>query len=256
MTLDSRDTAGFTAPRVLFGLGLVVFGVVLFLDRMHLADAAFLFRFWPLILIAIGLQQFFTPRTGPSGERVFPVTAVVWMAVGGLFLLNSLGIMRASVFSLFWPAVLIAVGIRLMGGKGLRVRTSVRQAYDTITTGADVGPIVAVLSGVKRVSAPMPYRGSEVTVFMGGAHVDLRSAQLARGSEAVIDLFAVIGGCELLIPPDWVVSAPVVAVMGGIDDKRIVAPPTVIEQATAATSAPPRLVIRGIVFLGGVTIRS
>lgn len=255
MTFDSRDTASFTAPRVLFGLGLVVFGVVLLFDRLNLVDAAFVFRFWPVIMIAIGLQQFFTPRTGANGERLFPATAVVWMTVGGVFLLNSLGIMRASVWSLFWPAVLIAVGIRLMGGKGLRLRTSVRQTYENMTSSADMGPIVAVLSGVKRLSAPVTYTGSEVTVFMGGAHIDLRQAQLARGSEAVIDLFAVMGGCELVLPADWVVSAPVVAIMGGVDDKRLMAPPTVIDQAMGA-AAPPRLVIRGVVFLGGVTIRS
>jgi hypothetical protein len=121
---------------------------------------------------------------------------------------------------------------------------------------ADVGPIVAVLSGVKRLSAPVTYAGSEVTVFMGGAHIDLRQAQLARGSEAVVDLFAVMGGCELVLPPDWVVSAPVVAIMGGVDDKRLMASPTVIDQAMGAATPPPRLVIRGVVFLGGVTIRS
>ena len=39
-------------------------------------------------------------------------------------------------------------------------------------------------------------------------------------------------------------------------DKRIAASPTVIEQGAAPGGAAPRLVIRGFVMMGGVTIRS
>ena len=50
--------------------------------------------------------------------------------------------------------------------------------------------------------------------------------------------------------------APIVAIMGGVDDKRLVSRPSVIEEATAASAAPPRLVVSGFVMMGGVTIRS
>jgi hypothetical protein len=242
-------------PRLLLGFGLALFGVVLLLGQFDILDARSVLRFWPVILIAIGLQQFFNPRVDPSGGRHVSVSGIVWMAIGGILLLNSFHILRVSIWELFWPALLIALGVRLMTGRGLRgIARGPGSAAEF--TSSDVGPIFAVMSGVKRVSAQQPFVGAEVTALMGGAMLDLRQAILKPGEEGVLDIFAVMGGCELLIPPQWVVSAPIVAIMGGIEDKRVAPAPTVIVDATASPAGPARLVIRGLVMMGGVTIRS
>jgi predicted membrane protein len=236
-------------PRLVLGAALAIFGVVLLLGRLDIFDADEVLRFWPVILIVIGLQQFFNPRVPAAGTRGYPINAIIWMAVGGILLLNNLGILHASLWDLFWPVILIAIGLRLMrrgGGAGAFARPE----------GSDVGAMFAILSGVKRVAAPEPFQGTEVTVFMGGAHLDLRQATLAPGAEAVVDMFTVIGGCELLIPADWVVSTPIVTIMGGVDDKRLVPPPLVIDGAAMPPRAAPRLVIRGFMMMGGVTLRS
>jgi hypothetical protein len=288
--MSDRSSPFNVSPRLVVGMGLVIFGGLLLLGRLDIIDPESVLRLWPVIFIAVGLQQFFNPRTGPTGERLLPMNGIIWMAIGGILLLNSVGILRASLWELFWPAILIAIGVRLMT-RGSRVRVSHRISFDDggssasagvnagATSGAfsnvhgaqstspgsgfgsatadaesaDTGAIFAVLSGVKRVSAAVPFHGTEVTTFMGGAQIDLRRAIVPPGGEAVLDMFVVIGGCELVIPPHWIVSAPLVAVMGGIDDKRIVPPPSIIEDASAAT--PPRLVIRGFVMMGGITIR-
>lgn len=251
MTSHSYDFSGSSfTPRLLLGLGVALFGVVLMLDRLGIVDAGSVLRFWPLILVAIGLQHFFYPRE--RAGRV-PVNGIIWMALGGILLLNSFRVLRVSIWDLFWPAILIALGVRLMARPR---RLGQGGTSDAGVASDDMGAAFAVLAGVKRVSAPLPFHGSEVTAFMGGAKIDLRQAILRAGEEAVVDVFVVMGGCELLIPPHWVVSAPVVAVLGGVDDKRHASPPTVIEEATGSPGAPPRLVIRGFVMMGGVDIRS
>lgn len=252
MTTPSLETNRFGSPRVLTGAGLILLGVLLLLDR--LIGAGGLLRFWPLILIAIGLQQFFNPRTGGVGERTVPVSGIIWLAAGGFFLLNSLGIIRVSVWELFWPAILIAVGMRLMTGSWRRGRHLGADGMP-LEASQDTGPVFAVLSGVKRVSAPVPFAGADVTVFMGGAQLDFRRAVLNPGRQAVIDVVAVLGGCELLVPQEWVISAPLLAVLGGVDDKRVVPAQLVIDQTDPQAAAPPRLVIRGVVMMGGITIR-
>lgn len=242
------------SPRLLLGFGFTLLGVVLLLGQLDLVNARAVLRYWPVLLIAIGVAQFFNAPAAPSGDRTYPRNAIVWMAVGGILLMNSVGVLRISIWDLFWPLLLIALGVRLMTRHVGRDFRKDPDAAGTVTSG-DIGPLFAVLSGVKRVGAPQPFHGAEVTTFMGGAHLDLRQAILRPGDEAILDIFAVMGGCELLIPPQWEVSAPIVAIMGGIDDKRLTARPTVIEEATASMGAP-RLVIRGFVMMGGVTIRS
>ncbi len=64
-----------------------------------------------------------------------------------------------------------------------------------------------------------------------------------------------MGGCEIFVPPHWVVSAPATTILGGIDDQRVAQPSPIIDH-TASPGPPPRLVIRGLVLMGGITIRS
>jgi predicted membrane protein len=281
MTLSTDRSMIFTSPRMVVGAGFVLFGALLLLDRLDILNAGLVLRLWPLILVAIGLQRFFNPRTGPSGERIFPLNGVIWMGIGGVLLLESLRIVRVSIWELFWPAVLIAVGVRLITRTGPRTRPRSRRFRDVppgttfdgpgerppSTSGLgeplnplgdslDTGAVVAILGGVHRVSAAVPFHGTEVTTFMGGAKIDLRRAIIAPGEEAVLDLFVVIGGCELLVPQTWTVSAPVVAVMGGIEDKRLAPVATVVQDASTTNAPPPRLLIRGVVMMGGVTLRS
>lgn len=241
-------------PRVLGGIGLMLFGVVMLIDRAGIMDAGRVLRFWPLILVAIGVQQLAWGRRSLDGTAASGRGGFVWIAIGGVFLLNSLGITQASVFELFWPLLLIGVGVRLLThtGRGFRLR-------DLTTAGEagsrDTGPAVAVLSGVKRVSPPEGFAGLDVTLFMGGAQLDYRPAILAPGAEAVIDIVAVMGGCELFVPPHWVVSAPATTILGGIDDQRVSQPSPIVDH-TSNAAPPPRLVIRGLVLMGGITIRS
>jgi hypothetical protein len=57
-----------------------------------------------------------------------------------------------------------------------------------------------------------------------------------------------MGGCEIIVPPSWEVATPIVPVMGGVEDKRV--------GVIATTGPAPRLVLRGLLMMGGIVIRS
>jgi predicted membrane protein len=78
---------------------------------------------------------------------------------------------------------------------------------------------------------------------MGGIQIDFRQA--AINGEGVIDLFVLMGGVEIKVPPDWVVSNQAIAVMGGAVDK-----------STGAADSRHRLVLRGFVLMGGVEVKT
>jgi hypothetical protein len=86
---------------------------------------------------------------------------------------------------------------------------------------------------------------------MGQARLDLRQATIAPGEEAVIDAFTLMGGLVLQVPEDWIVDVQALNVMGGINDRRGPAP-----TPPSNASAPPRLVLRGLIIMGGLVISS
>jgi hypothetical protein len=51
-------------PRLLMGALVIVLGGLLLLSNLHLVDAETFLRFWPLLLVALGLNMIFGRRVG------------------------------------------------------------------------------------------------------------------------------------------------------------------------------------------------
>jgi hypothetical protein len=256
-TSMSTDTRLNITPQLVLGSLMIVFGVLLTLDRMELIDAARTLRFWPVVLIALGSWLVF--ERGPSGRSFSGYALIIF---GCLLLLNSLGIARVRFWELFWPALIILVGARLvMQTSGFRVprpglHTSAAGQSDGASSAAKEGTVnmFSVMGSHQRASTDKPFRGGEVTTIVGGTQLDLRQAEIAPGDEAVVSVFVFMGGHEVWVPPGWTVVNDVMPVLGGVEDKRL---PPVVNQAAAVVNGPaPRLVIRGVVALGGLAIKN
>ena len=243
-TANNRRTVIVT-PRLILGAGLALFGLLLTLDRLDLVDARYALRFWPVIIIAIGVLQY---RNAPGSYRgTRSVNGLIWIVIGSWLLLNSLRLLRVGIWDLFWPLVLIGVGVSL-------VMQTLRRAESAAAPGvADERlSVFAVLSGGKRTIVG-PFNGGEITGFMGGSHIDLRQATIPPGGVARLEVFAVMSGCDLVVPTTWIVSTPAVVLLGGIEDKRL---PAIPEATAGPKAAPPQLIVSGFVMMGGVMIKS
>jgi Cell wall-active antibiotics response 4TMS YvqF len=111
----------------------------------------------------------------------------------------------------------------------------------------------SVLGSDRRTSRDKPFRGGDVTSFIGGTQLDLRQAIIEPGEQAEINIFVMMGGHELWVPSSWTVVVEVMPLLGGVEDKRL---PPVLDPARAPNEAAPRLVLRGIVVMGGLTIKN
>ncbi|MBA2257576.1 MAG: hypothetical protein H0W18_01635 [Acidobacteria bacterium] len=232
--MDPRtDPPGFRlTPHLIFGLVIILVGVVFTLDNLNIAHAEDYLRYWPAALIAIGLAKLWQDRKdGP------PLGGGILTLIGSWLLVDLLGYVDVSLID-FWPLLLVFVGsvIVWQGYRGRRQRLG---ASDNDTINA-----VAVLSGVNRGSNSTSFKGGELTAFMGGCEVDLRNA--AINGDAVIDVFAMWGGIEIRVPESWTVIGKVTPLMGGFEDHT--RPP---QAATAH-----RLTVRGMVVMGGVEIKN
>jgi predicted membrane protein len=78
--------------------------------------------------------------------------------------------------------------------------------------------IVSIFSGVKKRVLSKQFRGGDVTCVFGGAELNLTNADFI--SPVVLDVTMIFGGTKLIVPANWELRSEVAAIFGGIDDKR------------------------------------
>lgn len=254
MQTDSRLNL---TPQFIIGVFLILFGVLLTLDRLQVADAAVTLRYWPVVLVALG--GWIVVERGLTG-RSFP--GYVMIAIGSLLLLNSFGLVRVRFWELFWPAVIVLIGARLVMQTPGRRRDRHRsrslhepQPGSAPAASSADGTIsmFSVLGGSQRTSNDKPFRGGDVTSLIGGTQLDLRQATIEPGQEAIINVFAMMGGHEIWVPSGWTVVSEVMPILGGVEDKRL---PAIDAAPRPSADTAPRLVLRGVVLLGGLVIKN
>ena len=260
--MTTRARSNFA--NVVVGFCIMMLGFLLILDKLGMVDAARALQFWPAALILFGaalILQALRGADAAEGGGRFPVGAVIWLVLLGVFFTN--------VFE---------------------------RRGDAARGSADVN-LFAVMSKDERVSPAEEFRGGEMTSIMGGTQLDLRQAVMAPGDTAVIDVFALMGGAVVFVPEDWTVDLETTAVRGGVKDERrqrfgddgdesrdeqrdeqrerrrqgqvdvpqvdVAAPPPPEPDAverddrTVTAAGPqPRIVVRGFVMMGGLIIKS
>ena len=110
------------------------------------------------------------------------------------------------------------------------------------------------MGSAQRTSNTQAFSGAEMTAMMGSCSLDLTHARIAPGTEATIDIFAMMGSVTVRVPEGWTVDTRAIPVMGAVRDNRWPATATASDAATAGP--PPRLILRGMVMMGSIFIRS
>jgi hypothetical protein len=228
---EREDGTRPLTPRIVLGLGVMAFGLMLTLGQLGLVSTRQWLRCWPALLILFGLACLVESPTAWRRPRGY-----VWILVGTGLLLDNLGLLDVSRF--FFPALLILVGGAILrGGRG-RCRTD-------LDAGQRLGGL-ALMGGVSRKATTDDFRGGDFAAFMGGVEVDLREARIREDQgPAEIEAFAFWGGIEIWVPRDWQVVSKGVAVLGGFEDT-----------SRAEPGASQRLVVRGMAIMGGVEIKN
>jgi hypothetical protein len=226
------------------GIFLMTIGVLLTLDRLQIINTSSVLRLWPVGFIALGATILLQ-----RGDRHGRFWGFGWLFLGVWLLLNTLGILRIGFWDLFWPLLLLFIGVRLITrSMGRTVPASTVSG----TVGEGVSNLFAVLGESKRSVEHEPFRGAHMTALLGGCVLDLRQAALAPGEQAVVDVFGFMAGLEIVVPTGWNVVSDVAPILGAVEDKRLPA----LAPDAALGGAAPRLSIRGLVMLGGLTIKS
>lgn len=238
------------APQLLVGLLIMGVGVLMLVDRTDVITSAVrLLRFWPLALVVVGASML-TRRRDANGR----FWGVAWLGIGSWLLLNRLGIVRVGFWELFWPLLLMLIGLNLIRqGVGTGPSTTKGDAADGGRRPAASGNLFAVMSESARTVNNELFARASMTAFMGACVLDLRQARLGPGHEAVVDIFGIMSGHEIIVPNGWAVVPDVVQFLAAIEDKR---KPAFVDPAVPPLEPQPRIVLRGFLVMAGITIKS
>jgi predicted membrane protein len=182
------------------GLLVIAFGVIFLLNNfgvLELSVGGLIKTYWPAILIYFGLEQLLE-KNGTTDK----VSGLILLFLGAFFLSRNLGLGWAEqinfslIWRIFWPVIVILIGISFITGGKISSKSQ-----------------VAFMGGIEKRDN-WNVTSSSYVAFMGGIDLDLTRANIPDG-ETVLDLTAVMGGMEVYVPRDITVICKGFAVLGG-----------------------------------------
>lgn len=217
----NRPTS-FGGTKLILGIFFVIHGLLLAADNLGALVAWDYLRYWPAIILLVGIYKIWEPGRQLAGG--------ILIGLGAVMLAANAGWIRFSLFDL-WPLLLIGGGVVIVArATGVQVGTG----------GDDAQTMVAVLT--HRKVAPREFSGARAVAVAGGLEIDLTDATLTA-NPTVIEAFTMWGGIEIHVPDTWEIIGEVVPVMGGF------------EVLVAPAGVPQRqLIIRGAAIMAGIAV--
>jgi len=211
-----------------FGIAVVGVGILALLGSVGLYDFGNLAaQWWPLLVIFAGVIALI------SNPRQFVVPLAI-VAVGVLFQLRQFDIVSFDVWQLFWPIIIISIGVSILMNR--TVKNS--KEYSADSTNLSV-----YFSGSETRNGSQDYKGGNISTAFGGVELDLRDAKI-KGT-ATLNVSVILGGLELRVPREWNIESRVTPILGGVESRAL----------NNGKAGAPTLIITGDVILGGVDIK-
>lgn len=243
--------------KALVGFILLGLGFILLLKSLHLYFIPGWIFSWPVFLIIIGV--FIGSRQGYNRPASF-----IPLAIGVLFLSNKI-IPDMELGRFFWPFMIIGIGAYLIFGRKKSPEMNnplwekrvdqefqaesndydSRGQFNTNGFSGDRVESASVFGGIKKNIVSKNFQGGEIVNFFGGSEINLMQADIK--GVVKLEVVQVFGGTKIIVPSNWTVQSEMVAIFGGIEDKR---PPQL-------NPFPDKvLIIEGTSIFGGIDIKS
>ncbi|MBA2336147.1 MAG: hypothetical protein H0V96_00010 [Acidimicrobiia bacterium] len=218
----------FNPGRLLVGGALVIAGVLFLLDLGGTVDAPELIgAWWPVLLVVAGIAQL-TLNPG----HWFP--ALFLVGLGGALLANTTGLVDADVaWPLFGSILLILGGTAIVAGW-------TRGRPDPSPGTGERMTVLALLSSQQAFNRSPRFSGGSVTAIFGSADLDLTEATLVPG--AVVDVVAMFGAADIVIPHGWRAEMRGLPLFGGW------------QNATETVTDGPTLLVNATVVFGTLDV--
>lgn len=221
---------------LLLGIVLMFLGLFLIADMADIVPwrmRDFIFT-WQALLIGLGLIMISNKENKGTG--------IILIAIGAFFLMPRIIDLPYYWRSLFWPSMLILLGLVVIFGARRGGNRMVFGGQKRNSLSDDLLDDVSIFGGGDRLITSQNFQGGKITNIFGGSKYDMTTARLAEGRND-LEVTFIFGGSKFVIPEGWDVKVDLTPIFGGFSDKRV---RTIVEKDHDRT-----LVISGTCIFGG-----
>lgn len=204
---------------------------------------------WPLILALVGLAIGIK-----SGFRNNAWWILVLM--GTIFAFPNFEVYGVSAKRLFWPVLLLGVGLAMVFRKGRRCEYRGRSErfvrnFDQnqmVTSDSDLVNMNVSFGGRKEIVTSKSFKGGTICASFAGIELNLTSAEPGI-QPMVLEIHASFAGIELIVPSQWEVYNEIDPIMGNVEDQRRI-------RTYDNPTQQQTLILRGSCTCGSIAIKS
>lgn len=236
-----------SSGRIFWGVILAVLGISFLMNNLGYSQfdlGTFIGHYWPIVPIYFGLVSMYEVLV----RRGFGHKSILWgsLVLNTLMTVVFLGVLGningwwsvdlSILWKLFVPAVLLVIGFTLMTGGISRPGA---RTY------------LAVMSGAKDLRTS--WDDLSIINVMGGSKIDLTRAGLPD-QDVMIDIYAIMGGGDLILPEGVTVVCEWTGIMGGV---KLFGQETggILDKQTVQVGEGPVVRVRALTVMGGFDIK-
>lgn len=227
--------------KVLFGIALVIVGVIFALNVLGIFEINIFFPGWWTLFIII-----------PSFIGLFGKQdrfgSLIGLAIGVALLLSAQNIIDFSlVWKLMVPIVLVVVGLKLIFNTSRNRET--REIINNLKNDAYAHGKETVAFSAQSINYDgQVFEGTDLDAVFGSINLDLRNAIFEKDS--VITASAIFAGIEISVPAHIQVKIESNSIFGAANDKR-----TYTNYHNSQSDNPITLYLEATCLFGGVDIK-
>ncbi len=221
---------------VLWGLVLIVVGVIFGLNAIGLTDINIFFRGWWTLFIIV-----------PSFIELIRSTnkmwSFVWLCIGIALLLCAQNILSFSLIGkLIFPFILVMIGISIIFKDTFNKKIA-DKIKNLNSEKGNFEEYCATFGGQKVDLSGQEFTGANLDAIFGSVELDISKATIKK--DQVINANAIFGGIEIRVPSGVNIKVKSTPIFGGVDNKT----------KTNYKEELPTIYINGVAMFGGVEIK-
>lgn len=198
---------------VLWGIVLVVVGIILALNALNITNISIFFNgWWTLFIIVPCFIGLFDNSEGKTGN-------IIGLIIGVLLLLACQRIINfVVVWKLLLPIILVIIGLSYIFKNAISSSVSNKiKEINSKNKKGDSKEYASTFSGQKLDFSKEKFTGCNLSAVFGGIELDLTDAIIKE--DVVIEASSIFGGIDIRVSKDVNVKVNSTSIFGGVSNK-------------------------------------